>query len=166
MLAGQQLGRGHDDGLLLVFRREKSAGRGDEGLAAADVALQQPVHPPAGAQVGVGLRDGAALRARRGKGQGRKELLRVARGEGLPRLPLLARAQKLQRAAEGEQLLKDQPPPRLPDVLRRLGIVDALIGPFRRREPVFLDELGRQRLAILPARRVKGLPRHAHQQVL
>ena len=44
MLFGEQLGRHHDRRLISVLDREQRGEQRDDRLAAADVALQQPLH--------------------------------------------------------------------------------------------------------------------------
>ncbi len=63
MLAGEDLGRRHHRGLASGLDRGEHGEEGDQGLAGADVALQQAVHPVGRGHVGSDLGDGAGLRA-------------------------------------------------------------------------------------------------------
>ncbi len=47
MLAGEDLGRRHHRGLAAGLDRREHGEQGDQGLARADIALQQAVHPAA-----------------------------------------------------------------------------------------------------------------------
>ena len=51
MLPRQQRGRHHHRDLLAVHRRDESRAQRHLGLAEADVAADQPVHRPAGAEI-------------------------------------------------------------------------------------------------------------------
>ena len=57
VLGGQYLGGGHQAGLVAVVDGDEHAHEGDQGFAAAHVALQQPVHLAAAAHVGPYLLD-------------------------------------------------------------------------------------------------------------
>jgi hypothetical protein len=66
VLAGQDLGRGHQGRLEAARRRVGHGQRRDRRLAGAHVALQQPAHLLAGAQIGADLGEGLRLRIRSG----------------------------------------------------------------------------------------------------
>ena len=51
MLAGQDLGRGQERSLEAVLPGQEQGQEGHDGLAAADLALQQALHGPRRAQV-------------------------------------------------------------------------------------------------------------------
>ena len=70
MLAGEDLGRGHQRGLAAGLDGGQHGEEGDQGLAGADVALEQAVHPVGRRHVGGDLGDGAGLGAGGGIGQG------------------------------------------------------------------------------------------------
>ena len=99
MLLGQDLGRRHQRALPAGVDRARGGERGDDGLARADVALQQAVHRHAAAEVGVDLGADAALRAR--------ELERQRATQGLVQLAVRRRERRRALAlalALGEQL--------------------------------------------------------------
>ena len=52
MLLGEHLGRRHERALVPALHRGEQGGDGDDGLAGADVALQQPVHRVGAGEVG------------------------------------------------------------------------------------------------------------------
>ena len=62
MLAGEDLGRRHQRGLRAALDRRQHRHQRDHGLAAADIALQQPHHPPGLRHLGADLGDRHALR--------------------------------------------------------------------------------------------------------
>ncbi len=62
MLAREDLGRGHQRGLAAGLDGGEHGEERDEGLAGADVALEQAVHPLPGGHVGGDLGDAALLR--------------------------------------------------------------------------------------------------------
>src|SRR5687767_1674059 len=57
VLLGEKLGGGHDGRLVSILNRKESGKEADDCLAAADVALQQPMHLPVAAHVGKDLAD-------------------------------------------------------------------------------------------------------------
>ena len=59
-LFGEQLGRRHDRRLIAVLHREQRGEQRDDGLSAADVALEQTLHAAVAAHVGEDLADGTA----------------------------------------------------------------------------------------------------------
>jgi hypothetical protein len=63
VLLGQQLRGRHDRRLISVLEREHRREERDDGLAAADVALQQAVHSAVAAHVGDDLTHRRRLRA-------------------------------------------------------------------------------------------------------
>ena len=70
MLARQKLGRRHQRGLRASLDRGRHGEQRDDGLAAADIALQQPQHAVRAGQVGVDLGKRARLRAGELEGKG------------------------------------------------------------------------------------------------
>ncbi len=138
VLLRQNLRRGHEGGHIAVFGTVPDERRGDQGLAAADVALDEPVHHRAGVHVPDSVLHGAALRPGGLEGQGRPEAVKPAllhADAGFPR-PLAPHTP--QGAGEDEELLKDEPPP---CQLQRLEIrreVDVLIGVARLRKTAAL----------------------------
>jgi hypothetical protein len=81
VLLGEDLGRRHQRALPAGVDRACRGERGDDGLARADVALQQPVRRHGAREVGIDLGGDAALRARQGERQRRQE----RRVQGPPR---------------------------------------------------------------------------------
>ena len=69
VLLGEDLGGRHHRRLAAGIDRGEAGDRGDDGFAAADVALQQPLHRMRLREVAQDLRHGAALRARQSKRQ-------------------------------------------------------------------------------------------------
>ena len=70
VLPGQDLGRGQQRRLAPVLHRRQHGQQGNHGLAAADIALQQPQHPVRRRHVGIDLGQGQALGVGQGEGQG------------------------------------------------------------------------------------------------
>ena len=64
MLLGEDFGRRHERDLVARLDGLQRRQRGDDGLAAADIALQQALHRLAARQVAPDLGDDALLRAR------------------------------------------------------------------------------------------------------
>jgi hypothetical protein len=64
VLLGEDLGGRHDRGLVAALDRLQRGERGHDGLAAADVALQQPLHRVRAREVGADLGEHAGLGAR------------------------------------------------------------------------------------------------------
>ena len=112
MLLCQYFRRGHEGAHAPAFPRLPDERRRDKGLAAADVALQKPVHHAAGAHVRRGLAHGAPLCAGGGEGEGGVELLKIALIQPYPALAAALSAHHAKRRCQHEKLLKYQPPPR------------------------------------------------------
>ena len=77
VLPCQQLGGRHNSGLPMVASGQPGGGRRYQRLAAAHIALQQAVHAGPAAQITKNIDNGPCLCAGGGKGQLRKELVRV-----------------------------------------------------------------------------------------
>ncbi len=110
VLAGEELG-GHQQGrLLAVLYRPQTGQQRHQGLARADVTLEQPPHGGSAAQVILDLRHRPLLGAGEGEGEGgdqaRSEGRRGAVGRPPLGGPLLAGPQ--QRELEEVELLEDQ----------------------------------------------------------
>ncbi len=93
VLFGEDLGGGHEGGLAAAFDGEEDGGEGDEGFAAADVALEEAVHGAGGGEVGADFGDGAELGGGEGEGEGVEPLVEeeawaaeVGGGEAVPAL--------------------------------------------------------------------------------
>ena len=159
VLLGEDLGRRHERALEAGVERLHHRRDGDDGLAAADVALDEPVHLPPGHRVVRDVLDGAELRA----GEREREHVvdeppGVVAGRAERRaghvLPLLVRERE--QELEEEQLLELQPPLRPAEFARVFREVDraegdvagdevvALAHPLRQHfgdlEPVLFDE--------------------------
>ncbi len=63
VLAGENFGRGHHRGLPARFDHVRHRQERDDGLARADVALQQSQHAPLGPEIGADVVDRLALPA-------------------------------------------------------------------------------------------------------
>ena len=166
VLPCQQLGGGHDDRLLAVFQGEPGAGRRHQSLARAYVALQQPVHAAAAAQIGKGLLHRPALGAGGRKGQGLEKFFGIVmfqRRAGV--FPTLA-PKGLSGAAKDEQLFKNQPPPGLCHVAGITREMDGLKGHLRRAELPFGHHVGGQRFQITAPGLVQRRPRPLAELVL
>src|SRR5262249_11233455 len=84
MLTCEKLGRRHERGLRSALDRGRHGEKGDDGLAATDVALQKPQHAVGVGEIGVDLRKRPTLRARKLKGElGYNRLTQFA-GSGEP----------------------------------------------------------------------------------
>jgi len=81
VLLGQDLGGRHQRGLLAGFNGTRRRQRGDHGLAAAHVALHQPVRGPVLRQVGLDLAPHPLLRrSQRERQRGQQACHQIARG--------------------------------------------------------------------------------------
>ncbi len=69
MLRGEDLGGRHERGLVAVLHGDEHGLQRDDGLAGADVALQQAAHGAGLAHVGNDLAEGALLRGGGMEGQ-------------------------------------------------------------------------------------------------
>ena len=76
VLLREKLCRRHDGSLIPVLHRQQRREEGDDGLPAADIALQQAVHLPIAGHVGHDLAYGDRLRV--GEGE-RQHILECAR---------------------------------------------------------------------------------------
>ncbi len=72
MLLGEDFGRRHERHLIARLDRLQRGQRGDDRLAAADVALQQPLHRLGAREIAADLGDDALLRARQRERQARQ----------------------------------------------------------------------------------------------
>ena len=128
MLPGQYLRGGHQRRLPAVLGGKPDTGCRHHGLAAAHVALHQPVHGPAPGHVTHGVVNGPALGLRQREGQGAVKGVHVHGAAHRPCHVLPPVAQKLQAAGQQKKLLKHQPPPGHLQCLKGGGEVDVLIG--------------------------------------
>ena len=129
MLLGEHLGRRHQRSLVPALHGGEQGGDGDDRLAGADVALQQPVHRVGSRQVGVDLADhpllgGGQREAQRGvepADQLAAGLVADADGVALHR-PLAHHEHQL----HPQQLVERQPAPGPLLVVERLRQVDVV----------------------------------------
>jgi len=110
MLGRQNLGGRQQHGLITVLDGDHRRLRGDDGLAAADIALQQPVHGHGRGHVVRDFGQHLLLRGRGLEGQHLLHLVAHARREREGDAVLGARLRVLQRHArfEPEELFEDQ----------------------------------------------------------
>jgi hypothetical protein len=120
VLLGQDLGRGHDRGLVARFDGGQGGERGDDRLAGADVALEQPVHRVGRRHVAADLVPHALLRAGERPRQRRAQLLdeRAGRAERDALRACGPRAQDGQAELQQQEVFEGQaggaPPPAVP----------------------------------------------------
>ena len=111
---------------IAVLHREQRGEQRDDRLAAADVALQQPLHAALAAHVGEDLAQHARLRARERERQRlaelRRELSPVLEADAAPRLAGQRLGALLQQLHE-QQLLERQPRASLHRLAERRGAV-------------------------------------------
>ena len=146
VLLGQNFRGGHEGGLPAVPDGAEARGSCDHRLAAADIALHEPVHHMAGGQILQDLVDRALLRAGQTEGQRGIKALHAVRRIRLGRQLRPGRAQDGQARGEDEKLLKDQP---LARPLQRgpIGrLVDRRIGLGHAAKIIFPPHLFRQDL--------------------
>ncbi len=112
VLLGEDLGRRHEGGLQSVFHGQHGREHGDDGLARADVALQQAVHRLGALHVFADLLERRALAGRQLERQHAAQRLAdaIVDANGV-RLPLGVRlaASQQQPHLEAEELFEDQP---------------------------------------------------------
>ena len=129
VLLGQGLGRRHQHRLEARFQRPQHRVDGDDGLAAAHLAHQQPLHRLARVEVGVDLVERLQLVPGRLERQrldpAPDPLARLAHLRRRPRGPVRALAGRQDRLVE-EELFEPQPLPRRLDLLLGLGEVHRL----------------------------------------
>ena len=144
MLLGKDLRRCHEQGQIAGPAALPDERCGNQRFAASDVALQQTVHLPAGAQLFRCFHDGFPLR--RG---GRKRERRI---EGFkircrnPDAVLRAALPAPERTGEHEQFLKHKAPPRLLQCLDAFREMDGLVGEGGVRKPELPPQRIRQHL--------------------
>ena len=104
VLLGEGLGRRHQGALLAALDGAQEGVEGDDGLPRADVALEQPLHGPFAAEIGVDLGNRLLLLGR----ERERERLPIA-VEELPRLPERRRARLLgERLATADEAELEQ----------------------------------------------------------
>ncbi len=132
MLIGEQLRRRHQRDLLAGRERGGRGERRDQGLAAADVPLDEPQHRLRQLEVGFDFRERPALRPGQPKRQRREQLLLqlAAAGERPARIALHAPPQQLQRQLVREQFLEREP------ALRRVATLEQGLDRRVRGRPV------------------------------
>ena len=129
VLLGEHLGRRHQRALVPALHGGQQRGDGDDGLARADVALQQPVHRVGGGEVGVDLGDHPLLGGGEREAERGVEALHqlavdlVAQPDGVALHRPLAHDE---HELHAQQLVERQPPPGLLLVGDRVRQVDVL----------------------------------------
>lgn len=176
MLLGQNFRRRHERRLLPVFDRAEAGRRRDHRLAAADIALHEPVHHMAGGQIAQDLVNCAALRTRQPEGQRAEKRVHAS---GVIRDGMHIRSRRAkdgQTRRENEKFLKDEPLPRplqrvpaLRRMDRRIRLrhaAQAVLLPHRLRQKLRQRARRRKRLPDAGAERPVGQPRRqrVHRQ--
>ena len=160
VLLCEHLGRRHQRALVAALDRGEQCGDRDDGLAGADVALQQPVHRHRPGQVLGELGERTLLGSCEREREVRHESLdqsrghRVAFGGGMGdahRGPLDVDLALHQRQLEAEQLVEDQPLTRADHVGHRLGPMDPPERIGTTHEIVAHQQLSRHRIGQAPA---------------
>ena len=144
MLLGENFRGRHERGLHAAARREKCRSRRDGGLAAAHVALHQPVHRRAGGEVVRDLPQHLLLCRRQAVGE-RGVKFRQCVGRDHDRaLHAPLRPHELQARRKDEKFLKHQSPPRDVQRVKRLRCMHCAIGGLRVAEPILHAHILRQ----------------------
>ena len=149
VLLGKGLGRSHERALLAALDGAQERVEGDDGLPRPDVALQEPLHGPLVAQIGVDLGDRLLL-----LGRERERKRAPIAVEELPRLAECRRARLLgERLAtadeaelEQEELLEAEAGAGGLGVFQALGAVHGGDGVGSERQPLASAELRRERV--------------------
>ena len=105
VLLGQDLGRGHQGALVAVRGGGQQRGRGNHGLARADIALQQAAHGPARARRSARI-SRIALRCAPVKAKGSDALESMTASAA--RVPALRQRRRLARISSGAGIGEDQ----------------------------------------------------------
>ena len=150
VLLGEHLGRRHQRALPSRLDGPQQRRERDDGLAGADVALEQPLHRRRPRQVAVDLGNRLLLRV----GERERQHLAVpveelaGRRKRLRDEPLALRRPARERELEDEELVEGEPPPALLRLLRRARVVhrDERVGPER--QPLGDGERRGQRVAV------------------
>ena len=131
VLLSEDFGRGHEGRLMVVLDRAEARRRRDHRLAASHVSLHEPVHGTAGREVAQNVIDGRLLRAGEREGEKLIKRLHMARvhGFGMQLVPLGADGGEA--CGKDEKFLKDEPPARFLQSLKRCGKVHRLVGKAR-----------------------------------
>ena len=109
VLLSQDFRGGHERGLLAVICRAERRRRGHHGLAAAHVALHQPVHGRALLKIRENLPNGPLLGPRQGKGQDAVKGLHITIGIRNRLFFRPGRPHQAQARGKDEEFLKNQP---------------------------------------------------------
>ena len=130
VLLGQHLGGGHEGGLHPGLGGQIGPPGGHHRLARAHVALNQPVHGTAGAEVGGHLLHHPALGLGGGEGEQREKFLQRPGGNYPARCVPSTVLEHGKTCGQVEELLKGEPPPGQVQTLRGVGKVDVAEGKF------------------------------------
>ena len=149
VLAGEDLGRRHDAGLVAVADGDQAAEHGHHRLAGAHVPLQQAVHLAAADQVGADFLDHALLGAGQAVGESVVAGVEVRPDLGHRDAVFAARADVFlleERQLQEEQLLELQAVGGLLQGIAVRREVDVLEGVRQRDEPALAQDILRERL--------------------
>lgn len=130
MLFRQNLGGRHQGRLKPVPGGAGHGGGSDDGLSAAHIALQKPVHGDTSPKIREDLLNGAALGLCRGKGQQGEEGCGIGIRHGRPVEASAPVPQQEKAAGKEKKLFKDETPPCRFQRLKGRGTVDVVIGGF------------------------------------
>ena len=139
MLARQNFGRRHEGRLAAGLDHMRGGKQRDDGLARADVAMQQPQHALRLRQIGDDVGDRALLRGRQRIGQGgdNARAQNTLGGAAAARPRAHMRAKQRQRELAGQQFVVGEPRPggafRL-EVVRRRRTMNAAQAPRQSRQ--------------------------------
>ena len=127
-LLGEHLGRRHERALVAALHRDEQRRDRDDGLARADLALQQPVHRDRAREVGLDrVERGVLVRGELVRQRRRGSATSSSPSTWCSMPPRSASIRALahdERDLDAEELVEAQPPLRLVAVLRRrLGLV-------------------------------------------
>ncbi len=128
VLGGEDFRRRHHGTLRAALDGVEDRARGDDSLAGADVALQEPVHRPWFLHVPLDLLQHALLGVRQDKRQGLDEPVpHLAGGDmgGADEKLLRVDLPRDEHELDAKELLEHQPVPRGPRLLERVRKVDA-----------------------------------------
>ena len=169
VLLGQKFRRRHERSLFPVFDCTEAGCCRNHRLAAANVALHEPIHHMAGGQIMQDLFDHAVLRARQPEGKRAEKRVHAA---GFIRCGVQfrsRRAQDGQACRENKKFLKNEPFPRplqrVPAFRRVDGGIclryaaEAVLRPHRLRQKFRQSACCRKRLLDTGAERPVGKPR-------
>ena len=166
MLLGEDLRRRHEGADKAVFPAKPAQRRSDKRLAAADVALDKPVHHKAARHIPRRILDRALLRTGRRKGKRGVKGGEIPREHGDAALARALGAHRTERAGQHEQLLEHETPPRNRERVKVRRIVDVFIGVARLGKTVARADLCGQQIGQLASALVKPLAHRVADRAL